>query len=59
MGDLAGEVGLRIIILLLTNPIRSIQRETMLFCNALLKPTIINQNKIEAVDKRSLLCYNI
>ena len=22
-------------------------------------PTIINQNKIEAVDKRNLLCYNI
>ena len=29
------------------------------FCNALLKPTIINQNQIEAVDKRDLLCYNV
>ena len=44
-GDLADEVGLRIIILLLTNPIRPIERETLLFCNALLKPTIINQNQ--------------
>lgn len=59
MEDLVGKVGLRIIILLLTNPIRSIQRETLLFCNALLKPKIINENQIEAVDKRNLLCYNI